>query len=118
MEIKPTQAEWLKDKFDLPCVNFYKNGELAFDGHLWKNSARINNHHNAPEQHVVVEWLRVNHGIWVWVQPYKDHAADNNDPIQHQMNVYKNGVRVSKEFNTHAEAYSAAFDYIKDNNLI
>ena len=64
------------------------------------------------------EWLRVNHGIWVWVRPYKDHAADNNDPIQHQMNVYKNGVTVSKEFNSHEEAYSAAFDYIKDNNLI
>jgi hypothetical protein len=72
----------------------------------------------APEQWQVVEWLRVNHGIWVWVRPYKDHAADNNDPIQHQMNVYKKGVTVSKEFNSHEEAYSAAFDYIKDNNLI
>jgi hypothetical protein len=33
------------------------------------------------------------------------------------MNVYKNGVTVSKEFNSHEEAYSAAFDYIL-NNLI
>ena len=82
-------------------------------------SLELNNaEYDAPEQWQVVEWLRVNHGIWVWVRPYKDHAADNNDPIQHQMNVYKNGVTVSKEFNSHEEAYSAAFDYIKDNNLI
>lgn len=74
--------------------------------------------YSAPEQWQVVEWLRIKHGIWVWVRPYKDHAADNNDPIQHQMNVYKRGVTVSKEFNSHEEAYSAAFDYIKDNNLI
>ena len=81
-------------------------------------SLELNNaEYDAPEQWQVVEWLRVNHGIWVWVRPYKDHAADNNDPIQHQMNVYKNGVTVSKEFNSHEEAYSAAFDYIL-NNLI
>jgi hypothetical protein len=75
-------------------------------------------YYSAPEQWQVVEWLRVNHGIWVWVRPYKDHAADNNDPIQHQMNIYKSGVSVYKEFNSHDKAYSAAFDYIKDNNLI
>jgi hypothetical protein len=81
-------------------------------------SLELNNaEYDAPEQWQVVEWLRVNHGIWVWVRPYKDHAADNNNPIQHQMNVYKNGVTVSKEFNSHEEAYSAAFDYIL-NNLI
>jgi hypothetical protein len=81
-------------------------------------SLELNNaEYDAPEQWQIVEWLRVKHGIWIWVRPYKDHAADNNDPIQHQMNVYKNGVTVSKEFNSHEEAYSAAFDYIL-NNLI
>ena len=140
-EIKPTyitfeQAKWLKEKgFDEPCTAlfiheiiqgntewdilelFEKNNNdtyeflLSCDMDWQKNYLR-------PEQWQVVEWLRVNHGIWVWVRPYKDHAADNNDPIQHQMNVYKNGVTVSKEFNSHEEAYSAAFDYIKNNNLI
>jgi hypothetical protein len=141
MEIKPTyvtfeQAKWIKEKgFDVKT-----RGRIHVSHwHLVKNNiipSNVNTFHNdmfapidnwnkdnthymsLPEQWQVVEWLRVNHGIWVWVRPYKDHAADNNDPIQHQMNVYKNGVTASKEFNSHEEAYSAAFDYIKDNNLI
>jgi len=124
-EIKPTyitfeQAKWLKEKgFNqrTKMVWLYSLGKQYLrEVHL---SLELNDaEYNAPEQWQVVEWLRDNHGIWVWVRPYKDHAADNNDPIQHQMNVYKRGVTVSKEFNSHEEAYSAAFDYIKENNLI
>ncbi len=114
------QAKWLKEKgFNqrTKMVWLYSLGKQHLrEVHL---SLELNDaEYNAPKQWQVVEWLRDNHGIWVWVRPYKDHAADNNDPIQHQMNVYKRGVTVSKEFNSHEEAYSAAFDYIKDNNLI
>ena len=119
MKIEPVyvtfeQAELLKEKgfdvktkkfFDLISSNEINDAPLG-DYNLTKQSISI------PEQWQVVEWLRVNHGIWVWVKPYKDHAADNNDPIQHQMNVYKNGVTVSKQFDSHEEAYSAAFDYV------
>jgi hypothetical protein len=127
-EIKPTyitfeQAKWLKEKgFKIGSNRGYlPNGELSYSQYAslcYNDEEDYPTRYSAPEQWQVVEWLRVNHGIWVWVRPYKDHAADNNDPIQHQMNVYKNGVTVSKEFNSHEEAYSAAFDYIKDNNLI
>jgi hypothetical protein len=127
-EIKPTyvtfeQAKWLKEKgFKIGSERGYlPNGELSYSQYAslcYNDEEDYPTRYSAPEQWQVVEWLRVNHGIWVWVRPYKDHAADNNDPIQHQMNVYKNGVTVSKEFNSHEEAYSAAFDYIKDNNLI
>jgi hypothetical protein len=112
-------AKWLKEKgFDVDCRSKFLRGEIEYNGiHNPFFAEPKEDIVERPEQWQVVEWLRVNHGIWVWVRPYKDHAADNNDPIQHQMNVYKNGVTVSKEFNSHEEAYSASFDYIKDNRI-
>jgi hypothetical protein len=124
-EIKPTyvtfeQAKWLKEKgFDEQLPSIYLDGKLEILRSPISNKEFMTSRsYSAPEQWQVVEWLRINHGIWVWVRPYKDHAADNNDPIQHQMNVYKRGVTVSKEFNSHEEAYSASFDYIKENGLV
>jgi hypothetical protein len=112
-------AKWLKEKgFNIPCREGWYIAQLdPYKGQLFPDDTGGKHEIEKPEQHQVVEWLRINHGIWVWVRPYKDHAADNNDPIQHQMNVYKNGVTVSKEFNSHEEAYSASFDYIKDNRI-
>jgi hypothetical protein len=116
-EIKPTYVTFEQAKFIR--YPFLTNTGYSFSGKpIQRKYIPTNGWINRPEQWQVVEWLRVNHGIWVWVRPYKDHAADNNDPIQHQMNVYKRGVTVSKEFNSHEEAYSAAFDYIKENGLI
>jgi hypothetical protein len=137
MNIQPTyvsfeQAKALKEKgFDVQCNCFYtkpnskmfgvdEHGRIYPIKNTPKKLYRIGEYAtlntssviSAPEQWQLVEWLRINHNIWVWVKPYKDHAADNNDPIQHQMNVYKNGITVSKEFDSHEEAYSAAFDYI------
>jgi hypothetical protein len=62
----------------------------------------------------VCEWLRVNHGIWTIADYY-----NNGDKNIWFWNIKFN----SKEtmdggFNSPQEAYSAAFDYIKDNNLI
>jgi hypothetical protein len=59
-----------------------------------------------PEQWQVVEWLRVNHNIWIYVFRSKEGYFYNivtgkNDPV----------------FETPQEAYSAAFDYVL-NNLI
>lgn len=71
----------------------------------------------APTIADVITWLYEKHGIWVWIQPYKDHSADNNEPYSAQMNVWKNGVTVSKEFNTPTEAYLAAIEHTL-NNLI
>ncbi len=75
---------------------------------------------SAPEQWQVCEWLRVNHSIWVSCYP-------TSNPLKCQFRIYKNdnGVMgqvyddyMGKEFNLPQEAYSAAFDYIKQNNLI
>ncbi len=121
MEIKPTyvsfeQAKLLKDKgFDLPVRVVYKNK----DG--WEEAIGVPYNYNyfkdiqsAPEQWQVIEWLRVNHGIWIYLIP----AEDNK-------NVYKpffrgeniKDLHLTEFFNSPQEAYSAAFDYIL-NKLI
>lgn len=72
---------------------------------------------NVPTIAEVVMWLYEKYGIWIWVRPYKDHAADNNEPYYAQMNVWKMGVTVSKEFKSPTEAYQEAIKYTLTNLL-
>jgi hypothetical protein len=130
-EIKPTyvtfeQAKWLKEKgFNEPCDSIYKeDGEFQSYKNFgdirthFKNSEPINPktwHRydtSAPEQWQVVEWLRINHGIWIWVENYPNE--DNFTPQIPKANLSK----ILGYYKSPQEAYSAAFDYIKDNNLI
>jgi hypothetical protein len=71
------------------------------------------------QQWQIVEWLRVNHGIWIYV----DYGKRTNSwyyniqflPTQTnhaERTLYKEG------FISPQEAYSAAFDYILNNDLI
>jgi hypothetical protein len=73
----------------------------------------------APEQWQVVEWLRVNHGIWIQIEFGKDE-----DQIWFDWYIYKLelGYDYSNEssysgFNSPQEATSAAINYVL-NNLI
>jgi hypothetical protein len=148
MEIKPTyvtfeQAKLLKEKdFDEKCRNYYTpEGKEYVNG--WGDSIEdtngfSTNEHNplfvfdysdfnknqkkqyylAPEQWQVVEWLRINHGIWVRVEPDGDwwgQIKSNNIPY----------ARIGKwlvitalaPYKSPQEAYSTAIDYTL-NNLI
>jgi hypothetical protein len=92
---------------------------------------------SAPEQHQVIEWLRVNHGIWVEVgfyynpekldKKFFEFGTANintgeegllNNAIKRIGSDWTSSPKEYNLFNTPQEAYSAAFDYIKDNNLI
>jgi hypothetical protein len=79
-----------------------------------------------PEQHQVVEWLRVNHGIWIYTYPVAPFVIDGEDYPKivwvskicslNQVNFEKfidadNGLAVNHH-RSPQEAYSAAFDYI------
>jgi hypothetical protein len=137
MEIKPThitfeQAKWLKKKgFNEECIMFYTqpNSKMfGIDEHgryysiknkpktLWivGNVATLNikNVLLAPEQHVVIEWLRVNHGIWIYCKYQKRGKI-----IFVIEDLQGNNITISPDFNSPQEAYSAAFDYVL-NNLI
>jgi hypothetical protein len=136
-EIKPTyvtfeQAKWLKEKgFNEECFSYYsveysRGREIFF----WSNKLPISETYQnsfvredawtAPEQWQVVEWLRVNHGIWV----ESLHRGDMGDFIFKVVELNENNWKKhphyihNEGFNSPQEAYSAAFDYIKDNNLI
>jgi hypothetical protein len=86
-KIEPTyvtreQAKWLKEKeFDLPTYAYYSG--LNFYTGEYKNHSQTTigdtpmhkmliGYISAPEQWQVVEWLRVNHGIWIELRMGKD----------------------------------------------
>jgi hypothetical protein len=138
-EIKPTyvtfeQAKWLKEKeFDIKCKNYYVEGDKelneGFDHEYWGDYRCINwnadvigikpfdGFSSAPEQWQLVEWLLVNHGIWVFLErglePVNFYPVIDNN---HKVTSFK--YHPPMWYNSPQEAYSAAFDYIKENNLI
>jgi hypothetical protein len=127
-EIKPQystldQAKWLKEKgFDIQI-----NGRYYWDWEYlkwsfspkgvvkWNKSEEDS--YPAPEQWFLVEWLRLHHDIWVEVRKTthfnetRYQAYINEKYLAGDMGGY-----VSHE--EPYQAYSAAFDYIKENNLI
>jgi hypothetical protein len=126
-EIKPTyitfeQAKWLKEKgfHSIKCLAYSLEG---FELNNYCYNLEGDKQWTAkPEQWQVVEWLRVNHGIWIQVSISRygvfycnilqDQKTKNLDiPMSYEMICQLN------DFNSPQEAYSAAFDYIKDNNL-
>ena len=154
-EIQPTyvtynQAVWLKEKgFDIHCDYFYvtpKSKIFGIDEHnryyprkniskkLHKigDCAVVNIDHliQAPEQWLVIEWLRLNHGIEVVVIPdsssqsqlllrkytYSIFTPINGSNLHCQIGRDKDK-NIVYFLNPH-NAYSAAFDYIISNNLI
>jgi hypothetical protein len=145
-EIKPTyitfeQAKWLKEKgFDESCRMLINGAYEPFHLNLIEtqyfqnNSVLLKDCYSAPEQWQVVEWLRFNHDIWVSVIKIDGFQDLYYYTITGSSEFFNNGRTITVEewddetcdkmgynnkyFNSPQEAYSAAFDYIKDNNLI
>jgi hypothetical protein len=71
---------------------------------------------SAPEQWQVVEWLRVNHGVWVVAIP----MLHNGVTLTYYPSIFEQGVGedIEKYFNSPREAYSEAFNYIMQHILI
>ena len=140
--IQPTyvsfeQAKKLKEKrFDVHCTIAYveeriidpKTGGDNFTGvyRLVTRSRFHKRYYLAPEQWQVVEWLRVNHGIWVYSLPIDNEMKlwqsriIKGQPFSNLKNTLKiinNGKISYMGLYSPQEAYSAAFDYIL-NDLI
>jgi hypothetical protein len=138
------QAKWLKEiGFDEKCSHYYIDNfqNFKYDGILYKNGLpydienenilqfvrRRNQHHlcNAPEHWQVVEWLRVNHGIDVWSYPVlikKNDSDVSRIPDEYSYQIINKGITqfisINEIFDNPKEAYSAAFNWIKDSDLI
>jgi hypothetical protein len=118
------QAKWLKE------IGFNEKCETSYYTHYEKlmiennGATKITPMHNysRPEQWQVVEWLRVNHGIWIEASLIKDFTYTPLKIFWYgriiNLNKEEDDIHNTEEFNTPQEAYSAAFDYIKENNLI
>jgi hypothetical protein len=111
------QAKLLKEKgFDVQTVAIYQDGEILMLKSTISNSQFMTSRNfSAPEQWQVVEWLRVNHSIWVY--------SYTNGKIWYACIQHTFGDMVELpsrlgEHNSPQEAILAAFDYILNNNLI
>jgi hypothetical protein len=112
------QAKWLKEKgFNVKVEGLFFDGEFIniFPKKANNTDFASTRYNSAPEQGQVVEWLRVNHGIWIYVlpystlfRPYAEELVDND----------KFGKWEGHKYSTPQEAYSAAFDYILNSNLL
>jgi hypothetical protein len=123
-EIKPTYVTFEQSKYfyskglDLICENYWLQTQTEYKRvyirELYADETPIC---SAPEQWQVVEWLRVNHGIWISIDMIYE---ENQIGFWYCIRQSKEGDEAiqSDEYSTPQEAYSAAFDYIKDNNLI
>jgi len=131
-EVKPTyvtfeQAIWLKEKELIAnCKRYWvqyssKEYKEMSDVQLENLDEQIGIGGNLIipkyEQWQVVEWLRVNYNIMVSCS-FKE--TDESFMYQiHKMNSEElPRIFTNDGFNSPQEAYSAAFDYIKNNNLI
>jgi hypothetical protein len=74
-----------------------------------------------PEHWQVIEWLRLNHGIWIHVYYLTEEQAWGWDCYRYKKEnglLNKPAISFSMKLQSPKESYSAAFDYIKNNNLI
>lgn len=124
MEIKAThatfeQSKFLKERgFDEVCNTYYSIGGIFDMDYLPRPIPK--DLFYAPEQWQVVEWLRVKHGIWVYCEIKNDKYYCKAKKLKSNWRKVISGIINNENiiYNTPQEAYSAAFDYILNNNLI
>ena len=110
------QAVWLKSiGFDAICRSIFLNGIKANTESLYRNSFNAELILTAPEQSVIVEWLRVNFGVWISVKMSQTESEYSYQGCIQQLN--KENVSAS-DFETPQEAYSAALSYLMSNEII
>lgn len=119
-------SQLLKEKgFDVPTSQFYRNGELIdpkrfADLYINKNSDFAENTFiTAPTQSVAVEWIRVNFGIVVLLEPslhnyyiYRCIVISPTHFKHRQVKTYLSEENVIKDFDKPQEAIEAGLLYV------
>jgi hypothetical protein len=117
-DLRSNRNQWLlaKDKGDMSKSFICDSDELESYTQI-DEDIEHNVYHclSIPEQWQVVEWLWVNHGIWISVNKDTNYVWANNY-FNYQIISKDKGCAFSDIGgtipNTPQEAYSAAFDYI------
>lgn len=124
MDIKPVyvnleQAKLLKAKgFNELCTGTYEGNIFSVNNRAWRNSEDPTEY-TAPEQWMVVEWLRINHNLWIEVFNCNVPEIGKWGFDIHRLPsgvayLWNNSKAV---FNSPQDTYSAAFDYVLENML-
>jgi hypothetical protein len=117
------QAKLLKAKgFDEECSEYYLKDGINYSYPNPENWNLKIDTISRPEQHQVVEWLRVNHGIWIQT-PYSYNDGNvycwticKINEIESEQNCWLSGLDTEiVGYASPQEAYSAAFDYVLTN---
>jgi hypothetical protein len=129
MSIKPTyvtfeQAKFFKGKglYFRTNTAFYPNGEVA-NYYPYDNLGENESYFWRPEQHQVVEWLRLK-GIIIelLVDGWSDNNCVSEEFLCYRIFIWQIGKPKPHDdlgaLPTPQKAYSVAFDYILNNNLI
>jgi hypothetical protein len=123
------QAKWLKEKgFDVPCREGWYVAQLdPYKGQLFPDDTGGKHEIEKPEQHQVVEWLLQNHRLDIIIKypKSKTNKVEGINSVYYDLEIYRlQGGDAHKLYkfigisDKKQSAYSTAFDYIKDNNLI
>lgn len=94
---------------DKHCMDYYDK-----HGFVQKSYGLIHAFCRRPTQALLQKWLRKEHKIFVLVLPWKDHAADCNDPYTFRPMIA--GIKTWEEFSTWEEALEVGL--VKALNLI
>jgi len=135
------QGKLLKEKgFNVSCQHFYelalttqedgedgysgpfgwKRGELNLRQGYFTNGSTLTDFSSdnwfmcaVPEQWQVVEWLRINHDIWIVAFP----ELLNGEEVRYYPSIFEQGVGedINEYFDSPQEAYSASITYILEN---
>jgi len=93
-------AEWLEKEYDItddyPIV--------------WADGLTINHRIRTVFNALAFRWLREEKGIFAYITPYKDHAADNNDPVEYRYLIFKGQYTYYKDYPTHPLAEHEALN--------
>lgn len=118
--VKFEQAKILKEKsFDIFCDSFFNNKGKIKNGdyHWWSWRQRVKKKDDIfflrPEHWKVVEWLRINHNIWIEVKRVFDSGKYIDEyfiNFEQELGIVSKMEKLN--FKTPQEAYSAAFDYL------
>jgi hypothetical protein len=121
-EVKPSyvtfeQAKWLQEKgFDVDTETCF-HALLGYDIDTFMKWDNGRGYLVRPEHWQVVEWLRLNHNLHLFID-----CNIKKNLVEYWYNIkgYKlsRWSKLTEKFESPQEAYSAAFDSIKNSNLI